>query len=214
LKNVFLFDFDYTLGESTKGIIQCITYAFLKLGKPVPNEYDIKRSVGMSLEKTYSFLSKSNNKEESNIFQNLFMEKADEIMVDNTYLYENVKETIIDFFMKNIYLGIISTKYRYRLESILAREQILHCFKIIIGGEDVTHHKPNKESILMAAKKGNFSLDRVIYIGDSLIDAETAKNAKVDFIASLTGVTIKEEFMNFGTKTFINHIAELSCYFI
>jgi len=211
---VLLFDFDYTLVDSSKVIILCANYALSDMGLVLPSTDMIKKSIGMSLTDTYAFLSGDTNPNNAQIYKSLFSNKADQVVTDNTFLLENVKNTVINYNKKGIYLGIISTKYRYRIESVLLREEILDCFSIIIGGEDVTNHKPNKESIILASQKGNFNLSDVIYIGDSLIDAETAKNANVSFIASLTGVTQKQEFENIGVKHFINHIAELSCYFI
>ena len=38
----------------------------------------------------------------------------------------------------------------------------------------------------------------VLYVGDSFIDAKTAENAGVDFVAVLTGTTTKEEFDKYG----------------
>ncbi len=39
--------------------------------------------------------------------------------------------------------------------------------------------------------------EEVLYIGDSLVDANTAQNAGVDFAAVTTGATLAEEFHSY-----------------
>ena len=52
----------------------------------------------------------------------------------------------------------------------------------------------------------------VLYVGDSLIDANTAANASVDFAAVLTGTTRKEEFLMLPHIYIANNLTELIQY--
>ena len=48
-----IFDFDYTLGDSTNGIALSINYALQELGYATSNIDDIKKTIGLSLMDTY-----------------------------------------------------------------------------------------------------------------------------------------------------------------
>ena len=79
-----IFDFDYTLGDSTKGIALSINYALEQLHYPTKSIMEIKRTIGLSLKETYYELTSNNNVQEAEQFARLFKEKADQVMVDNT----------------------------------------------------------------------------------------------------------------------------------
>lgn len=87
LLKAIIFDFDYTLGDSTNGIALSINYALEKLGYAAPNIVDIKKSIGLFLTETYFALASNDNLYEAEQFVALFKEKADSVMIFNTELY-------------------------------------------------------------------------------------------------------------------------------
>jgi phosphoglycolate phosphatase len=213
LQKLLLFDFDYTLADSSKGIIECVNYALQEMGIKTASSEEICKTIGLTLDDAFIKLSgQPQNEVQINKFKASFKKRADEVMVDLTFLYDAVGETLKILKNNGNLLGIVSTKFRYRIETILKRDGVLDLFDIIIGGEDVVSHKPDPEGVFKAVAKLNISLSHCILIGDSVTDAETAKNANIMFIASLTGTTSKDDFRNYRVKHFINDIAELSEY--
>ena len=63
----------------------------------------------------------------------------------------------------------------------------------IIGGEDVSIAKPSPEGCLKAMEQLHTNPENTIYIGDSMIDAKTAQNAGIAFIAVTTGTDTAED---------------------
>lgn len=189
-----IYDFDYTLGDSTNGIALSINYALEKLGYPTRNMDDIKKTIGLSLKDTYKVLTTNDNFEEAEKFAKLFKEKADDVMVANTELYIGVKEALQQLKNKGYTIGIVTTKFHYRIEQILSKFEANELVDIIVGAEDVKFEKPNPEGLLWAINHLGVGKENVLYVGDSLVDAKTAQNASVDFAAMLTGMTTREEF--------------------
>ena len=85
-----IFDFDYTLGDSTNGIVLSINHALEKLGFRAQDTKTIQRTIGLSLKDTLFELTGIQDEETAQKFTQYFKEKADEVMVDNTRLYEGV----------------------------------------------------------------------------------------------------------------------------
>ena len=52
-----IFDFDYTLGDSTEGIVQSVNYALAKLGAGQSEAEEIRKTIGLSLHDTYQVLT-------------------------------------------------------------------------------------------------------------------------------------------------------------
>jgi phosphoglycolate phosphatase len=130
-------------------------------------------------------------------------------MSDFTELFIETLSVIKLLHSKGIKLGIVSTKFRYRIMDILEREELLDFFDVIIGGEDVREHKPDPKGLLEAIKKLNLSISQIIYVGDSLTDAETAFRASIPFIAVLSGVTTQNDFKNYKDIQFIKDVSEI-----
>ena len=82
-------------------------------------------------------------------------------------------------------------------------------FDIIIGGEDVTHAKPHPEGLLKAIEKLGMNPKEVLYIGDSLVDSQTAQAAGVDFGGVTTGTTTTEELAAYPHRIIMQKLSEL-----
>ncbi len=204
-----IFDFDYTLADSSPAVIDCVNYAFKKMKiKPVSDD-SIKKTIGMSLHNTFFLLAKEKSMKRADIFRKFFKEMGDIVMADKTRIFKNVPGKLKELKEKNFKVGIVSTKFSFRISDILKRDNLDNYVDIVIGGDNVNKHKPDPQGLLEAISLLSTARNEAVYIGDSIIDAETAENAGVEFIASLTGVTLKDEFKNYRVLNFINDISEL-----
>lgn len=204
-----IFDFDYTLGDSTNGIVLSINHALEKLNLKTQDTKTIQKTIGLSLKDTLFELSGIQDKEAVRKFTQYFKEKADKVMVDNTRFYDGALETLEKLGNKERLLGIVTTKYHYRIEQILAKNNVRNVIDVIVGGDDVKKEKPDPEGLLAAIEKLNVSKDQALYVGDSIVDAKTAQSAGVDFVAVLTGTTKREEFLNYAHVAVEESVREL-----
>ena len=195
---VIVFDFDYTLGDSTNGIIFSINYALEQLGYSSKSTDDIKRTIGLSLKETYFYLTGNDDLKEAERFTIFFKEKADKVMVENTTLYEGVKESLTHLKKNGYTLAIVTTKFHYRIEQILNKHNAYDLIDVIVGAEDVKTEKPNPEGLLWLIDYLGAEKTDILYIGDSVVDAKTAENAKVRFAAVLTGTTSRANFESYS----------------
>lgn len=209
-----IFDFDYTLGDSTKGIALSINYALEQLKYDAGNIEDIKKTIGLSLKETYFALTSNDNLDEAEKFAKLFKEKADSVMVENTELYADVKEVLRKLRERGYKLAIVTTKFHYRIDQILRKFDGNGLIDIIVGAEDVKIEKPNPEGLLWTIENLGVSNEEVLYVGDSLVDAKTAQNAKVKFAAVLTGTTKKEEFERYNSAHIGDDISDIYQYIL
>lgn len=194
-----VFDFDYTLADSSRGAVACITFALDALGLPAVSAEAAKRTIGLSLPDTFLELAGPQHAAQSDKFARLFIKQADQVMSGLTVLFESVPEVIEKLRSQGFSLGIVSTKFRYRIESVLRREGLLDAFAVIIGGEDVAKHKPDPTGLLTAVERLGGAPESALYVGDSVTDAQTAERAGVSFVAVLSGVTPREAFRDYAT---------------
>lgn len=193
----YIFDFDYTLGDSTDGIVQSVLYALSQFQEEPKTTEEIRKTIGLSLKETYFTLTGSKNEENAEQFATYFKQKADEVMVASTQIYEPVKKVLASLREKGCKIGIVTTKYHYRIDAILSKFDMNDMVDIIVGGEDVKTPKPDPEGLLFAIRQLQLETADILYVGDSVVDAKTAEAADVDFVGVLTGTTTAEDFANF-----------------
>lgn len=207
--SVVLFDFDYTLADSTPGIVECVNSALCGLGYVPVAEAAIRRTVGMSLADTFCALTGSQSPERCGEFEQLFVRRADEVMVDRTTLYLEVRGVIEAVRRMGIKTGIVTTKFQRRIYAVLRREKMEALFDVVVGAENVTAHKPAPEGLLLALAQLHIAPAKALYVGDSLVDAETATRAGVAFAAVTTGVTTAAEFNAYQPVAMLDRLAKV-----
>ncbi len=211
-KSAIIFDFDYTLADSSKGVVQCINYAFDSMGEPSRSWDECCATIGLSLPDAYESLTGDKAPEKVAAFRRLFAEKADQVMTPNTELYPGVSDLVRRLASQGLVLGIVSTKFRYRIGQILDRHGLTGHFDVIVGGEDVENHKPDPEGLQLFLSKASMTAGQVVFAGDSLTDAETALRGGVDFVAILTGTTSADQFAAYTPKALLDSVTDIETY--
>lgn len=209
MKKAVIFDFDYTLGDSTEGILKSAEYALRKLGEENKSKEQIVKTIGLSLEETYSVLSGKDSKENQTLFKQYFIEKANEVMVESTELYKDTLSILENIKEKGFKTGIVTTKLNSRIQSILKKYKASHLIDVIVGVENVNNVKPHPEGLFCALNGLNVRNNEAYYVGDSFVDAKASENAGIDFIAVLTGTTKKKTFEKYKNICICNDIKEV-----
>jgi phosphoglycolate phosphatase len=212
--NTIILDFDYTLADSSNGVVECVNFALGRLGYQAASRESICGIIGLSLTEAFSSLIGRDNSAHSAEFADLFTQRADEVMAASTSLFEGVAPTLGQLRGRGIRLGIVSTKFRYRIKEILVRDRLLDVFDTIVGGEDVSRHKPDPEGLTRAGELLGSPLSQVLYVGDTVVDAETAARAGTAFLAVLSGVTPREAFGAYPVAGIIETLSELPAWLL
>lgn len=189
----YVFDFDYTLVDSSRGIVTCFRHVLDRHGYADVTEMSIKRTIGKTLEQSFSILTGINDMETLAAYKREYMKEADTHMTVNTFLFPETVEVLRSLEAGGASLGIVSTKFRYRILDLLEQRGQTGLVDFIVGGEDVQAPKPAPEGLLAAIARSGHAKQDTLYIGDSVVDAETAQAAGVDFAGVLHGTTTRAE---------------------
>ena len=203
-----IFDFDFTLVESSRGTIDGVNFAFEKMGVPRASDAAIRQTIGLSLPNILTTLAGEGYAKDVDEFTRLFFQRADETMVALAEFYTGVPETVKALQQLDIQLAIVSQKRRHYIQGILARENLLETFAVIVGGGDAPY-KPCPEGLLQAIAQTNSDPQNCVYVGDSKTDAETARRADIAFIAVLSGVTPRAAFKDYDVHAILEDVPEL-----
>ena len=189
-----VFDFDLTLVDSSKAILTCYKHTLAKFGQAIPDDTAIFNTIGKTLADGLKILSGISDDDMIEQMRLEYVRKADEVMARDTEFYDDTLAMLQILQCAGVKVGIVSTKFRYRIEETIRCHTSSFPIDIIIGGEDVKEAKPDPQGLELIISRFNACKADVLYIGDSYIDALTAQNAGVDFAAVTTGSTTAEEF--------------------
>ena len=205
----YLFDFDLTLADSSRGIVMCFTNVLQRHGFFDVTELQIKRTIGKTLEESFAILTGISDPAQLSALKQEYTKEADIYMNDNTVLFPETVEVLTKLKNDGAKLAIISTKYRYRIQAVIDKHFPQGFIDVIIGGEDVKQAKPHPQGVKTALKKLKAKKELSLYVGDSTVDAETARNAGIDFCGVLNGLTTYDELAAYPHRKILPNLTLL-----
>ncbi len=99
---------------------------------------------------------------------------------------QDAESTLKTLKAKGYTLGIVSSKKKDMVEYGLELAGFKDFFSVIIGYDEVQHHKPDPEGLLNACKELKIPSDDVVYVGDAHTDLQAAHRADMYSIAYLS----------------------------
>lgn len=205
-----LFDFDLTLADSTAGAVECVNYALAEMALPRAEPDAIRATIGFSLAATLASLTGLSEPALAQKFSTHFVRRADLRMAELTSVFPDAAATLDQLKAARIKTGIASTKFRYRIEAILARHGLLEAFDVIVGGEDVMRHKPDPEGLEKALERLGVRPGDSLYVGDHPVDAEAAAAAGIPFAAVFTGAAARGDFERWPNSAFLGSLRDIA----
>jgi pyrophosphatase PpaX len=86
-------------------------------------------------------------------------------------------------------MGVVSCKRRALVEAELEAARLRPYFDVVIGFEDVTPSKPAPDPLLAAIGRLGLSRSGAVYVGDSMVDLQTGRAARVRTVLAAWGLT-------------------------
>lgn len=120
---------------------------------------------------------------------------------DLTTLYPGVEQMLTDLSQR-FRLGICTNKPQGPTRAILEHFNLTRMFSVVIGGDTLPQRKPDPAPLLAAITA--LGSGPAIFVGDSEVDAETARNAQIPF-ALFTGGYRKSAPEALGAQWIFDH---------
>ena len=208
-----LFDMDGTLSDTLDDLKVALNYTLEKLSLPLRSREETLSYVGNGIDALVMRGLPDDDKSRFDEALKIFKDYYKEHLTDYTRPYDGVNELLDVLKEKGLKIGIVSNKLQAPLE------EIVHSFwgdKIdaVCGITDYYSPKPSPDMVNVCLTRLGYSLEDALYVGDSLVDVETANNAGATFIACSWGFATKEKLVSAGAKEIIDHPEELLKYIV
>lgn len=207
--DTLIFDLDGTLLDSLDDLTDSVNYALQKLNYPLRRKDEICSFIGNGIEKLIE-LSVPEKTSYDKFAECLFTFKThySKNLKNKTKPYDGIID-LLEYLKKNEYkMAIVSNKFQDGVKE-LKEQYFSEYIQIAIGKSSERRKKPYPDTILKAINDLGSSKNKCLYIGDSEVDFETAKNANIDFVGVSWGFRDKKILENLGADYVIDQPNDL-----
>lgn len=205
----FIFDLDGTLLNTLNDLAASTNYALRWAGMPEHSVDDVRRFVGNGVKKLMERaipdgLDNSKFDETYATFRKHYLEHS----LDTTKPYSGIPEVLAELKRRGKKLAIVSNKF-YAATQELARHFFPETIEVAIGERENIRKKPAPDTVLEAMRQLGVGKEGTVYIGDSDVDIDTARNVGVPCISVLWGFRDREFLIEHGATHLISKPEEL-----
>ena len=209
--NTYIFDLDGTLLDTLGDLASSVNYALRTHGMPEHSIEDVRRFVGNGVRKLIerSVPSGTENPHFEATFAT-FREYYMQHSLDTTRPYDGIPETLAALKAKDCRLAVVSNKMMAATQE-LCRHFFLDTIEVAIGENEAEgiRKKPAPDIVYASLRELGVDKHSAVYVGDSDVDIETARNAGLPCISVLWGFRDRDFLIQHGAKTFISAPQEL-----
>ena len=197
---VIIFDLDGTLLNTLEDLYIGFNYAIGEFGYPKRRIEEIRNFVGNGIKKAIE-RALPYRVEESKLEQivSVFKKYYSEHMNEHTRPYDEVVEMLFELKKKGYKIAVVSNKYDDAVRE-LCKKQFGDLIDIAVGEGYGVKKKPAPDGVLKIINE--LKAEEAIYIGDSEVDIQTAKNSGLPCISVLWGYKDREFLEKNGAKIF------------
>lgn len=205
MKRLVIFDLDGTLLNTIADLANSTNHALKQLGYPThePEEYNFM--VGNGINKLFERALPEGEKTEENVLRvrREFIPYYDQHNADESRPYPGIPELLERLQAKGIQLAVASNKYQAATEKLIAHYFPNIKFIAVFGQRDGVNVKPDPTIVEDILRISGTPKDEVLYVGDSGVDMQTARNAGVTACGVTWGFRPLAELESFNPRYII-----------
>ena len=178
-----IFDLDGTLLDTLEDLADSANYIMRSFGHPERTISEIRSFVGNGIRKLIERSApKDTPVEEVDRMLEQFKVYYGEHCADKTKPYDGIIELLQKLQKQGIKLAVVSNKADYAVKA-LCEQYFCGYFDEAVGEREGIARKPAPDTVYEVLKNLQIDKSQAVYIGDSEVDVQTAKNAEMDCIA-------------------------------
>ncbi len=206
-----IFDLDGTLLDTLDDLMNAANYALEQMGYPTRSRKEIEAFVGNGVAKLMERAvppgtSPTDTAKALDVFKPYYARHSKDV----TAPYPGVLETLHALRAKGCKLAVVSNKFDAAVKA-LAQDYFPGLMDMAAGENEAggVPKKPDPTMVLQTIAALGSTPDRAVYVGDSDVDLQTAKNSGLPCISVTWGFRDQAFLLEHGADTFIHTPAEL-----
>lgn len=204
-----VFDMDGTILDTLEDLKDSTNFALEKCGYPTRSYDEVRRFVGNGIRKLIErAVPEGLTVEQIDRVHEVFTEHYKVHCADKTKAYDGIKPLLEKLRASGVKTAVVSNKADYGVQE-LCKEYFDGLFDYAVGEREGIRRKPAPDAVNEALRVLGIGKSEAVYIGDSDVDFETAKNAELPCISVLWGFRDEEFLREKGATLFVRDPAEI-----
>ena len=207
--NTYIFDLDGTLLSTLGDLAASCNYALRTNGMPERTIDEVRVFVGNGVKKLMERAVP--NGEDNPAFEKTYSDFRKHYMehnLDTTKPYDGVMDLLKELNSRGKKVAVVSNKF-YAATQELCRHFFGNLVQVAIGEREGIRKKPAPDTVIEAMRQLGVTTEGTVYIGDSDVDIETARNSGMPCISVLWGFRDKEFLLEHGATTLVSTPEEI-----
>ena len=207
----YIFDLDGTLLDTLGDLAASVNYALRTHSMPEHTVDDVRRFVGNGVRKLMERAVPEGA--DNPLFEDAFATFRQHYMehsLDTTRPYDGIPETLAALKARGCHLAVVSNKMMAATQA-LCRHFFPDTIEVAIGEHEAEgiRKKPAPDTVIAALKALGVGKEDAVYVGDSDVDIQTARNSGIPCISVLWGFRDKDFLKQHGAETFLSTPSDL-----
>lgn len=206
----YIFDLDGTLLNTLDDLAASCNFALRSYGLPEHSVDDVRRFVGNGVRLLMTRAipggeSFAQFEECYACFRKHYLHHN----LDTTAPYPGIMELIAKLNANGKKVAVVSNKF-YEATQDLVRHFFGEEIKVAIGERPDIHKKPAPDTVIEALRQLDMPSSTAVYIGDSDVDIDTARNCGMPCISVLWGFRDRDFLIEHGATTLVKTPEEIA----
>ena len=209
MKKAIVFDLDGTLLNTLDDLKDSTNFALQSCGFPERSYDEVRRFVGNGIRKLIErAVPAGATPEKTQECYEAFCEHYKHTMENKTAEYDGISDMLKALYEAGYKMAIVTNKADFAAQA-LCGDLFGKYIKTVVGSVDGRPNKPEPDGVYYALSQMGVAKDEAVFIGDSDVDMQTAKNAGMDAIGVLWGFRDLADLQKVGVKTTVTDTEEL-----
>lgn len=207
----YIFDLDGTLLDTLGDLAASVNYAMRTHGMPEHSVDEVCRFVGNGVRRLMERAVPGGAAHPAfeaafATFRRHYMEHS----LDTTRPYEGIPEMLQELKRRGRHTAVVSNKFDAATKE-LCRHFFPDTIEVAVGEHEAEgiRKKPAPDTVLQALSQLGVGQEGAVYVGDSDVDIQTARNSGLPCISVLWGFRDREFLLAHGAETFVSQPSEL-----
>ncbi len=210
-KQLVIFDLDGTLLDTVADLANATNQALVRCGYPPHPTEAYYRFVGNGINKLFARALPEEARTEENVqhIRALFIPYYNEHNADDSRPYPGIVELLTHLQNQGIQLAVASNKYQQATAKLVGHFFPDIRFAAVYGQREGIPIKPDPTIVNDILSVTGISRARALYVGDSGVDMQTARNASVESAGVIWGFRDEEELRVNGADHIIHSAKDI-----
>lgn len=208
-RNTIIFDLDGTLLNTLDDIADSLNVTLEKCGYPTWDKKDIRKMIGGGASLLVSrALPEEVSLEEYEQCKKEFLAHYIKNADNKTDLYEGTRPLVKQLAEEQFKMGVVSNKGDKAVQQLI-KAYFEEDMQMALGEREDITRKPAPDALFLAMEMLDAKAEECIYVGDSEVDVEFARNAGIPCIIVTWGFRDREELQKVNPDVIVDTVEEL-----